>query len=132
LKIRELDAELESEQKAHQEVLKELRKSERRLKAMSVRADEEHRAHTRLQQLVERLQSKREVSRREQQELEASVGELRRAQVAQVALEERASEAATQVGTWRAKSRCGASVAASGRSLASVYGRASSVSYLLS
>ena len=56
--VRDLESELDTEQRRHQETLKNLRKNERRLKELSFQADEDRKKEERMQEMVEKLQLK--------------------------------------------------------------------------
>lgn len=56
--IRELENELDQEQKRHVETVKNLRKGERRLKELVFQTEEDHKTNQRMQELVEKLQNK--------------------------------------------------------------------------
>ncbi|XP_078600028.1 uncharacterized protein LOC144875118 isoform X4 [Branchiostoma floridae x Branchiostoma japonicum] len=56
--VRDLEAELDAEQRRHQETLKNLRKNELRLKEMTFQSDEDRKKQERLQELVDKLQRK--------------------------------------------------------------------------
>ncbi|XP_071762474.1 myosin-16-like [Centroberyx gerrardi] len=57
-KIKELENELDQEQKRHVETVKNLRKGERRLKELVFQTEEDHKTNQRMQELVEKLQNK--------------------------------------------------------------------------
>ena len=57
-RIRELESELESENRRNADSQKNLRKSERRIKELSFAADEDRKNHERMQNLVDQLQAK--------------------------------------------------------------------------
>ncbi|XP_029913004.1 myosin-16-like [Myripristis murdjan] len=57
-RIRELENELDQEQKRHVETVKSLRKGERRLKELVFQTEEDHKTNQRMQELVEKLQNK--------------------------------------------------------------------------
>ncbi|XP_001369869.2 myosin-16 [Monodelphis domestica] len=69
-KIKELETELDSEQKRHVETVKILRKNERRLKELVFQTDEDHKTNQRMQELVEKLQNKLKVYKRQIDEAE--------------------------------------------------------------
>ncbi|XP_055006455.1 myosin-7-like [Boleophthalmus pectinirostris] len=69
-KIKELEAELEAEQARHSDTVKSLRKNERRLKELLFQSEEDHKNQARLQELVERLQSKMKAYKRQVEEAE--------------------------------------------------------------
>lgn len=56
--MRELEAELDAEQKKHSEALKGVRKHERRVKELAYQAEEDRKNLARMQDLVDKLQSK--------------------------------------------------------------------------
>lgn len=56
--MRELESELDSEQRRHAETQKNARKADRRLKELAFQADEDKKNQERLQELIEKLQSK--------------------------------------------------------------------------
>ncbi|GAA6226014.1 myosin-16-like [Lates japonicus] len=57
-RIKELENELDQEQKRHTETVKNLRKGERRLKELIFQTEEDHKTNQRMQELVEKLQNK--------------------------------------------------------------------------
>merc|ERR1711908_143178 len=57
-RIRELESEVESENRRNADSQKNLRKSERRIKELSFAADEDKKNHERMQNLVDQLQAK--------------------------------------------------------------------------
>merc|ERR1719481_1871376 len=57
-RIRELESEVESENRRNADSQKNLRKSERRIKELSFAADEDRKNHERMQNLVDQLQAK--------------------------------------------------------------------------
>ncbi|XP_006859807.1 PREDICTED: myosin-7-like [Chrysochloris asiatica] len=69
-RIKELETELDGEQKQHMETVKTLRKNERRLKELVFQTEEDHKTNQRMQELVEKLQSKLKVYKRQIEEAE--------------------------------------------------------------
>uniref|UniRef100_UPI00398EFFA2 myosin-16-like n=1 Tax=Pristiophorus japonicus TaxID=55135 RepID=UPI00398EFFA2 len=69
-KIKELESELDVEQKRHVETVKNLRKNERRLKELIFQTDEDHKTNQRMQELVEKLQNKLKSYKRQIEESE--------------------------------------------------------------
>uniref|UniRef100_A0A3Q2XCM9 Myosin heavy chain 16 n=1 Tax=Hippocampus comes TaxID=109280 RepID=A0A3Q2XCM9_HIPCM len=67
-KVKELELELESEQKRHGETVKTLRKNERRLKELVFQSEEDQKNQQRMQELVERLQNKMRAYKRQVEE----------------------------------------------------------------
>ncbi|XP_020782992.2 myosin-16-like [Boleophthalmus pectinirostris] len=57
-RIKELENELDQEQKRHGETVKNLRKGERRVKELIFQTEEDHKTNQRMQELVEKLQNK--------------------------------------------------------------------------
>uniref|UniRef100_A0A2K5QEH3 Myosin heavy chain 16 n=1 Tax=Cebus imitator TaxID=2715852 RepID=A0A2K5QEH3_CEBIM len=69
-RIKELETELDGEQKQHVETVKTLRKNERRLKELVFQTEEDHKTNQRMQELVEKLQNKLKVYKRQIEEAE--------------------------------------------------------------
>ncbi|XP_001511881.2 myosin-16 [Ornithorhynchus anatinus] len=69
-RIKEVETELDAEQKRHVETVKVLRKNERRLKELVFQTDEDHKTNQRMQELVEKLQNKLKVYKRQIDEAE--------------------------------------------------------------
>ncbi|EPQ13695.1 Myosin-7 [Myotis brandtii] len=69
-RIKELETELDGEQKRHVETVKTLRKNERRLKELVFQTEEDHKTNQRMQELVEKLQNKMKVYKRQIEEAE--------------------------------------------------------------
>nr|XP_040134534.1 myosin-16-like [Ictidomys tridecemlineatus] len=69
-RIKELETELDGEQKRHVETVKTLRKNERRLKELVFQTEEDHKTNQRMQELVEKLQNKLKVYKRQIEEAE--------------------------------------------------------------
>ncbi|XP_013887132.1 myosin-8 [Austrofundulus limnaeus] len=70
VKVKELELELDSEQKRHSETVKTLRKNERRLKELLFQSEEEQKNQQRMQELVERLQNKMKTYKRQVEQAE--------------------------------------------------------------
>ncbi|XP_076740555.1 putative uncharacterized protein MYH16 [Maylandia zebra] len=68
--VKELELELDSEQKRHAETVKTLRKNERRLKELLFQSEEDQKNQQRMQELVERLQNKMKAYKRQVEEAE--------------------------------------------------------------
>lgn len=66
--VKELDTELDSEQKRHVETVKTLQKNERRLKELVFQTEEDHKTNQRMQELVEKLQNKLKAYKRQMEE----------------------------------------------------------------
>uniref|UniRef100_A0A8C6Y7E2 Myosin heavy chain 16 n=1 Tax=Naja naja TaxID=35670 RepID=A0A8C6Y7E2_NAJNA len=69
-RIKELDTELDSEQKRHVETVKVLQRNERRLKELVFQTEEDHKTNQRMQELVEKLQNKLKTYKRQIDEAE--------------------------------------------------------------
>ena len=66
--VRELEGELDSEQRRHAETQKNMRKADRRLKELAFQADEDRKNQERLQDLIDKLQSKIKTFKRQVEE----------------------------------------------------------------
>ncbi|ETE60061.1 Myosin-7 [Ophiophagus hannah] len=75
LETRELDTELDSEQKRHVETVKVLQRNERRLKELVFQTEEDHKTNQRMQELVEKLQNKLKTYKRQIDEARAGMAE---------------------------------------------------------
>uniref|UniRef100_A0A803VUB5 Myosin-7 n=4 Tax=Passeriformes TaxID=9126 RepID=A0A803VUB5_FICAL len=73
-RVRELENELEAEQKRHAESVKGLRKSERRVKELSYQTEEDRKNLVRLQDLVDKLQMKVKSYKRQAEEAVSTGG----------------------------------------------------------
>ncbi|XP_009880978.1 PREDICTED: myosin-6, partial [Charadrius vociferus] len=106
---RELENELEAEQKRHAESVKGLRKAERRVKELSYQVEEDKKNLLRLQELVDKLQMKVKAYKRQAEEAEeqanTNLAKFRKVQHELEEAEERADMAESQVNKLRAKSR---------------------------
>merc|ERR1711997_312390 len=69
-RIRELESEVDAEARRMADALKNLRKSERRIKEMSYATDEDRKNHERIQALVDQLQSKIKTYKKQIEEAE--------------------------------------------------------------
>lgn len=67
-RVRELENELDGEQRRHADAQKNLRKSERRIKELSFQSDEDRKNHERMQDLVDKLQQKIKTYKRQIEE----------------------------------------------------------------
>uniref|UniRef100_A0A3Q3QSL7 Myosin-7 n=1 Tax=Monopterus albus TaxID=43700 RepID=A0A3Q3QSL7_MONAL len=108
-RVKELENELEMEQKKSSEAVKGVRKYERRLKELTYQTEEDRKNIARLQDLVDKLQLKVKAYKRaaEESEEQANVhlGKFRKLQHELDEAEERADIAESQVNKLRAKSR---------------------------
>ena len=69
-RIRELESELDAENRRHGDASKNLRRSERRMKELSFAADEDRKNHERMQVLVDQLQGKIKTYKKQIEEAE--------------------------------------------------------------
>ncbi|ELK31861.1 Myosin-3 [Myotis davidii] len=108
-RIRELELELEGEQKKNAESVKGLRKYERRVKELTYQSEEDRKNVLRLQDLVDKLQVKVKTYKRQAEEADeqanAHLTKFRKAQHELEEAEERADIAESQVNKLRAKTR---------------------------
>uniref|UniRef100_A0A3P8X4Q4 Myosin-7 n=1 Tax=Cynoglossus semilaevis TaxID=244447 RepID=A0A3P8X4Q4_CYNSE len=108
-RVRELENEVELEQKKSSESVKAVRKCERRIKELTYQTEEDRKNIARLQDLVDKLQLKVKAYKRaaEESEEQANVhlGKFRKLQHELDEAEERADIAESQVNKLRAKSR---------------------------
>uniref|UniRef100_A0A803TIK0 Myosin heavy chain 3 n=1 Tax=Anolis carolinensis TaxID=28377 RepID=A0A803TIK0_ANOCA len=108
-RIRELESELEGEQKRATEAIKGIRKYERRVKELTFQGEEDRKNVIRLQDLVDKLQLKVKSYKRQAEESDEQanvhLSKYRKAQHELEEAEERADIAESQVNKLRAKSR---------------------------
>ncbi|XP_077583422.1 myosin heavy chain, fast skeletal muscle-like [Stigmatopora nigra] len=108
-RVRELEAELEAEQRRGSDAIKGVRKYERRVKELSYQTDEDKKNVNRLQDLVDKLQLKVKAYKRQSEEAEEQanthMSRLRKVQHELEEAQERADIAESQVNKMRAKSR---------------------------
>uniref|UniRef100_A0A8P4JVD4 Myosin-6 n=1 Tax=Dicentrarchus labrax TaxID=13489 RepID=A0A8P4JVD4_DICLA len=108
-RVRELETEVDMEQKRSSDSVKGIRKYERRIKELTYQTDEDKKNLSRLQDLVDKLQLKVKSYKRATEEAEeqsnANLGKLRKLQHELEEAEERADIAESQVNKLRAKSR---------------------------
>ncbi|NXK74406.1 MYH7 protein, partial [Amazona guildingii] len=108
-RVRDLETELEAEQKRNAESVKGLRKSERRVKELSYQTEEDKKNLLRLQDLVDKLQMKVKAYKRQAEEAEeqanTNLTKFRKVQHELDEAEERADMAESQVNKLKAKSR---------------------------
>ncbi|XP_014298379.1 myosin heavy chain, muscle isoform X10 [Microplitis demolitor] len=110
-RVRELENELDGEQRRHADALKNLRKAERRIKELSFQADEDRKNHERMQDLVDKLQQKIKTYKRQIEEAEEiaalNLAKFRKAQQELEEAEERADLAEQAITKFRTKGRGG-------------------------
>uniref|UniRef100_A0A3B3RMS4 Myosin, heavy chain 6, cardiac muscle, alpha n=1 Tax=Paramormyrops kingsleyae TaxID=1676925 RepID=A0A3B3RMS4_9TELE len=108
-RLRELESELEAEQKRGIESMKGVRKYERRIKELTYQTEEDRKNMARLQDLVDKLQLKVKAYKRSTEETEelanANLAKFRKLQHELEEAEERADIAESQVNKLRAKTR---------------------------
>ncbi|XP_061247060.1 myosin-13 [Bos javanicus] len=108
-RVRELESELDAEQKRGAEALKGAHRYERKVKEMTYQAEEDRKNILRLQDLVDKLQAKVKAYKRQAEEAEeqanTQLSRCRRVQHELEEAEERADIAESQVNKLRAKSR---------------------------
>ncbi|KAM6913345.1 myosin heavy chain, fast skeletal muscle-like [Lycodopsis pacificus] len=108
-RVRELESELEAEQKRSTEAIKGVRKHERRVKELSYQSEEDEKNNIRLQDLVDKLQNKMTAYKQHAEEAEEQsnmqIARLRKAQQELEEAEERADVAESLANKMRAKSR---------------------------
>lgn len=116
-RVRELENELDGEQRRHADAQKNLRKSERRIKELTFQSEEDRKNHERMQDLVDKLQQKIKTYKRQIEEAEEiaalNLAKFRKAQQELEEAEERADLAEQAISKFRAKGR-GGSVARGG------------------
>uniref|UniRef100_A0A663NC07 Myosin tail domain-containing protein n=2 Tax=Athene TaxID=126785 RepID=A0A663NC07_ATHCN len=108
-RVRELEAEVDAEQKRSAEAVKGVRKYERRVKELTYQSEEDRKNNLRLQDLVDKLQMKVKSYKRQAEEAEelsnVNLSKFRKIQHELEEAEERADIAESQVNKLRAKSR---------------------------
>uniref|UniRef100_A0A3Q2QRR2 Myosin-1B-like n=1 Tax=Fundulus heteroclitus TaxID=8078 RepID=A0A3Q2QRR2_FUNHE len=109
LQVRELESELEAEQRHGSDSVKGVRKLERRIKELTYQSEEDKKNMMRLQELVNKLQLKVKVYKRQAEEAEEQANthltKLRKVQHELGEAEERADIAESQINKMKAKSR---------------------------
>ncbi|XP_062409591.1 myosin heavy chain, fast skeletal muscle-like [Sardina pilchardus] len=108
-RVRELEGEVEAEQRRGVDAVKGVRKYERRVKELTYQTEEDKKNVTRLQDLVDKLQLKVKAYKRQAEEAEeqanSHLSKFRKVQHELEEAEERADIAESQVNKLRAKSR---------------------------
>ncbi|XP_037112572.1 myosin heavy chain, fast skeletal muscle-like isoform X2 [Syngnathus acus] len=108
-RVRELEAEVDAEQKRGADAIKGVRKYERRVKELTYQTEEDKKNMTRLQDLVDKLQLKVKSYKRQSEEAEEQanthMSRFRKVQHEMEEAQERADIAESQVNKLRAKSR---------------------------
>ena len=67
-RVRELEVEVDNEQRRHAETQKNARKADRRLKELAFQADEDRKNQERMQELIDKLQNKIKTYKRQVEE----------------------------------------------------------------
>ncbi|XP_059177767.1 myosin heavy chain, striated muscle-like isoform X1 [Physella acuta] len=113
-RVRELETELDNEQRRHAETQKNMRKADRRLKELAFQSDEDRKNQERLQDLVDKLQNKIKTYKRQVEEAEEiaaiNLAKYRKVQNELEDAEERADSAEGSLSKLRAKNRSSVSV----------------------
>uniref|UniRef100_A0A673BR26 Myosin heavy chain, fast skeletal muscle n=1 Tax=Sphaeramia orbicularis TaxID=375764 RepID=A0A673BR26_9TELE len=108
-RVRELEAEVEAEQRRGADAVKGVRKYERKVKELTYQTEEDKKNVNRLQDLVDKLQLKVKAYKRQSEEAEEAanvhMSKLRKVQHELEEAQERADIAESQVNKLRAKSR---------------------------
>uniref|UniRef100_A0A663NDW9 Myosin tail domain-containing protein n=3 Tax=Neoaves TaxID=3078114 RepID=A0A663NDW9_ATHCN len=108
-RVRELEAEVDAEQKRSAKAVKGMRKYERRVKELTYQSEEDRKNNLRLQDLVDKLQMKVKSYKRQAEEAEelsnVNLSKFRKIQHELEEAEERADIAESQVNKLRVKSR---------------------------
>ncbi|XP_068888742.1 myosin-1B isoform X2 [Aphelocoma coerulescens] len=108
-RVRELEGEVDAEQKRSAEAVKGVRKYERRVKELTYQSEEDRKNVLRLQDLVDKLQTKVKAYKRQAEEAEelsnVNLSKFRKIQHELEEAEERADIAESQVNKLRVKSR---------------------------
>ncbi|XP_031717901.1 myosin heavy chain, fast skeletal muscle-like [Anarrhichthys ocellatus] len=108
-RVRELECELEAEQRRSTEAIKGVRKYERRVKELSYQSEEDKKNNIRLQDLVDKLQNKMTAYKQHAEDAEEQsnmkIARFRKAQHELEEAEERADVAESLANKMRAKSR---------------------------
>jgi len=104
-----LESELDMEQRHHQDTLKEVRKNDRRLKELAFQTEEDRKNQARLSDLIEKLNNKLKVFKRQAEEAEeiasVNLAKFRKVQHELEDAEERADISENQLNKFRAKNR---------------------------
>merc|ERR1712003_281709 len=108
-RVKEIEDELDAEQRRHGETLKNFRKMERHLKEVQFQSDEDHKNQQRLQELVAKLQAKlkhyKKINEESEAQANANLAKFRKAAHDLEEAEERAEMAEAAMTKLRTKSR---------------------------
>merc|ERR1712102_251741 len=110
-RIRELESELDAENRRLSDATKNLRKSERRIKELAFAGDEDRKNHERMQALIDQLQGRIKTFKKQIEEAEEiaamNLAKYRQAQANLAEAEERADLNEQALGKLKAKGRAG-------------------------
>uniref|UniRef100_A0A1L8E579 Putative myosin class i heavy chain n=1 Tax=Nyssomyia neivai TaxID=330878 RepID=A0A1L8E579_9DIPT len=124
-RVRELENELDGEQRRHADAQKNLRKSERRIKELTFQSEEDRKNHERMQDLVDKLQQKIKTYKRQIEEAEEiaalNLAKFRKAQQELEEAEERADLAEQAINKFRTKGGRGGSIGRGGSPAAAIH-----------
>merc|ERR1712117_812736 len=113
-RIRELESELDAENRRFSDAQKNLRKSERRIKELAYSADEDRKNHERMQGLIDQLQGKIKSYKKQIEEAEEiaalNLAKFRQTQAQLAESEERADLNEQALAKYKAKGRVGSAV----------------------
>merc|ERR1739841_396340 len=113
-RIRELESELDAENRRLSDATKNLRKSERRIKELAYSSDEDRKNHERMQGLIDQLQAKIKSYKKQIEEAEEiaamNLAKFRQAHANLADAEERADLNEQALGKLKAKGRAGSAV----------------------
>ncbi|KAK7097804.1 myosin heavy chain, striated muscle-like [Littorina saxatilis] len=113
-RVREVEIELDSEQRRHAETQKNMRKADRRVKELAFQSDEDRKNQERLQDLVDKLQAKIKTYKRQVEEAEeiaaVNLAKFRKVQTDLEDAEERADTSEGTLQKLRAKNRSSVSM----------------------
>lgn len=113
-RISELEAERDAESRSTQEALKEVRKNDRRLKELTFQAEEDKKNQSRLQDLIDKLQTKLTVYKKQIEDAEEiaaiNLSKYRKAQHELEDATQRADQAESQIAKNRALNRSSTSI----------------------
>merc|ERR1712121_455505 len=117
-RMKDIEGELDGEQRRHAETLKNYRKMDRRLKELSFQADEDQKTRIRMQELVEKLQLKlkqyKKLAEESEEQANANLAKYRKATHDLEEAEERAELSESALNKIRTKTRFTTGTSSSG------------------
>merc|ERR1712121_114134 len=117
-RMKDIEGELDGEQRRHAETLKNYRKMDRRLKELTFQADEDRKNQTRMQELVEKLQLKlkqyKKMAEDAEEQANANLAKFRKATHDLEEAEERAEMSESALNKIRSKTRFTTGTSSSG------------------